>query len=67
MNNKETKRNYNNKRRVALALLRQLGTVKKTVTVTYRVSIPQAVLNIPALKRQVKKAARALGDKVVLD
>ena len=61
------KRNYDNRRRLALALLRQLGTVKKTVTTTYTVHIPKAVLSVPALKRQVRKATKVLGDKVVIE
>ena len=60
------KREYNNKRRVALALLRQLGTVRRIQTVETFVRIPKAILKIPALRRQVKKALRTLDGKVTL-
>jgi len=62
---KETK-TYDNRRRVAMALLRQLGTVRRMVTTEYVVKIPKAITRIPSLRRQVKKALRTLDGKVVL-
>jgi hypothetical protein len=49
-----------------MALLRMLSTVKRVETVEYFVRVPKAVLKIPALRRQVKKALRTLDGKITL-
>jgi hypothetical protein len=64
--NKTKQREYNNRRRVAMALLRQLGTVRRVETIEYVVKIPKAVTRIPALRRQVKKALRTLDGRITL-
>lgn len=55
------KRNYDNKRRVAFALLRQLGKVTIKTQPVYEVRVPKSILRIPMLKRQVLRALKTVG------
>ena len=63
---KKKREHYDNRRRIAMALLRQLGTVKRVESVEYIVKMPKAILRIPALGRQVRKALRILGGKITM-
>jgi hypothetical protein len=66
MNKTKTREHYDNRRRIAMALLRQLGTVKRVESIEYIVSVPKAILKIPALRRQVRKALRTLNGKITM-
>lgn len=66
MNKTKTREHYDNRRRIAMALLRQLGTVKRVESIEYIVSVPKAILKIPALRRQVRKALRTLDGKITM-
>ena len=66
MNKAKTREHYDNRRRIAMALLRQLGTVKRVELVEYIVKVPKAILKIPALRRQVRKALKTLGGKITM-
>lgn len=57
----QKKRNYNNVRRMAMCLLRQLGTVTIKTQPVYVVRIPKAILRVPSLRRQVHRALKTVG------